>query len=83
MIKYYYTYHAEERLKQRNIRKEEIEKALNDPDSSCPGKQGELNLLKEFPDGKRLRVVVRHEKNWTKIITVIITTVNAINNVTY
>ena len=72
MIKYYFTYHAEERLKQRNIREEEIEKVLNDPDISYPGKQGELNLLKKFPDGKRLRVVVKPEKNWTKIITVLI-----------
>ena len=72
MIKYYFTFHAEERLKQRNIREEEIEKVLNDPDISYPGKQGELNLLKKFPNGKRLRVVVKREKNWTKIITVLI-----------
>jgi hypothetical protein len=72
MIRYYFTCHAEQRLKQRNIREEDIERVLNDPDSSYPGKQGELNLLKEFPDGKRLRVVVKHEKNRTKIITAII-----------
>ncbi len=72
MIKYNFTYHAEQRIKQRAIKKEEIEKVLNDPDYSYPGKQGELNLVKELSEGRKLRVVVKPEKNKTKIITAII-----------
>jgi hypothetical protein len=72
MIKYNFTYHAEQRIKQRAIKKEEIEKVLNDPDYSYPGKQGELNLVKELSEGRKLRVVVKPEKNKMKIITAII-----------
>ena len=72
MIKYNLTYHAEQRIKQRAIKKEEIEKVLNDPDYSYPGKQGELNLVKELSGGRKLRVVVKPEKNKMKIITAII-----------
>jgi len=72
MIRYILTYHAERRIKQRSIKKEEIETALNDPDYSYPGKQGELNLVKELSEGRKIRVVVRPEKNKTKIITAII-----------
>jgi hypothetical protein len=72
MIKYILTCHAELRIKQRSIKIEEIEKVLNDPDYSYPGKQGELNLVKELSEGRKIRVVVRSEKNKMKIITAII-----------
>jgi len=72
MIKYFLTYHAEQRIKQRFLKKEEIEKVLNDPDYSYPGKQGELNLVKELSEGRKIRVVVRSDKNKMKIITAII-----------
>jgi hypothetical protein len=72
MIKYKLTSHAEQRLKQRFIKREEIEKVLNDPDYSYPGKQGELNLVKELAKGRKIRVVVKHEKDKMKIITAII-----------
>ena len=72
MIKYNFTYHAEQRIKQRSIKKEEIEKVLNDPDYSYPGKQGELNLVNELSEGRKIRVVVKLEKNKMKIITAII-----------
>jgi hypothetical protein len=45
---------------------------LNDPDYSYPGKQGELNLVKELSEGRKIRVVVKPEKNKMKIITAII-----------
>jgi hypothetical protein len=72
MIKYILTYHAEQRIKQRSIKKEEIENVLNDPDYSYSGKQGELNLVKELSAGRKLRVVVKPGKNRMKIITAII-----------
>ena len=72
MIKYYLTSHAIQRIKQRNIRREDIEKVLKEPDSSYPWKQGELNLVKKFADGRKIRVVVKHGKNLAKIITAII-----------
>jgi hypothetical protein len=45
---------------------------LNDPDYSYSGKHGELNLVKEFSKGRKIRVVVKPEKNKMKIITAII-----------
>jgi hypothetical protein len=72
MIIYDFTYHAEQRVKQRSIKKEEIEKVLNNPDYSYSGKQGELNLVKGFSKGRKIRVVVKPEKNKMKIITAII-----------
>jgi len=72
MIKYFLTSHAEQRLKHRSIEKEEIERALDDPDYSYPGKQGELNLVKELSVGRKIRVVVKHERDRIKIITAII-----------
>jgi len=72
MIRYFLTSHAEQRLKHRSIEKEEIERALDDPDYSYPGKQGELNLVKELSVGRKIRVVVKHERDRIKIITAII-----------
>jgi hypothetical protein len=72
MIKYVLTSHAEQRIRHRSIKIEEIEKVLNDPDYSYPGKQGELNLVKELSERRKIRVVVRSEKNKMKIITAII-----------
>jgi hypothetical protein len=72
MIKYHLTVHAAQRLKQRFIKKEEIEEVLIDPDYSYPGKQGEMNLVKELSKGRKIRVVVKPEKGRIKIITAII-----------
>ena len=72
MINYYLTFHAEQRLIQRSIKIEEIEKALNDPDYSYPGKQGELNFVKELSKGRKIRVVAEQDKEKIKIITAII-----------
>jgi len=74
MIKYFLTSHAEQRLIHRSINKEEIEKVLDNPDYSYPGRQGELNLVKELSIGRKIRVVVKHEKEKMKIITAIIVT---------
>jgi hypothetical protein len=74
MIKYYLTSHAEQRLMHRSINKEEIERVLDNPDYSYPGRQGELSLVKELSKGRKIRVVVKHEKEKMKIITAIIVT---------
>jgi len=47
---------------------------LDNPDYSYPGRQGELNLVKELSPGRKIRVVVKHEKEMMKIITAIIVT---------
>jgi len=72
MINYYLTMHAEQRLVQRSIKKEELERALNDPDYSYPGKQGGLNFVKEVSKGRKIRVVAKQDKEKVKIITAVI-----------
>lgn len=72
MIIYALTFHAEQRIRQRSIKIKEIEKVLDDPDYSYPGAQGELNVVKELSAGRKIRVVVRPEKNKLKIITAFI-----------
>jgi len=72
MIIYYLTAHAQERLIQRSLRIEEIEKALTEPDYSYPGKQGELNFVKKLSKGKTIRVVAMPDKEKIKIITAVI-----------
>jgi hypothetical protein len=74
MINYNLTSYAEQRLRHRSIKKEEIESVLAAPDYSCPGKQGELNLVKELSRGRKIRVVAVDEKDRMKIITTIILT---------
>jgi len=37
-----------------------------------PCKQGELNLVKELSEGRKIRIVIKLEKNKMKIITAII-----------
>jgi hypothetical protein len=72
MINYYLTAHAEERLVQRSIKKVELERVLNDPDYCYPGKQGELNFVKEVSKGRKIRVVAKQAKEKVKIITAVI-----------
>ncbi|MBM3284253.1 MAG: DUF4258 domain-containing protein [Candidatus Aminicenantes bacterium] len=72
MINYYLTAHAEERLVQRSIKKEELERVLNDPDYCYPGKKGELNFVKEVSRGRKIRVVAQKDKEEVKIITAVI-----------
>ena len=72
MIRYYLTTHAEERLVQRSIKKEELERVLNDPDYCYPGRQGELNFVREVCKGRKIRVVAKQEKEKVKIITAVI-----------
>jgi len=72
MINYYLTTHAEERLVQRSIKKEELEIVLNNPDYCYPGKQGGLNFVKEVSQGRKIRVVAKRDKEKVKIITAVI-----------
>jgi len=72
MITYYLTAPAEQRLIQRSIKKEELERVLNDPDYCYPGKQGELNFVKELSKGRKIRVVANPDKKKIKIITAVI-----------
>jgi Domain of unknown function (DUF4258) len=74
MINCYLSSCAEQRLRHRSIKKEEIESVLAAPDYSYPGKQGELNFVKEPARGRKIRVVAVDEKDRLKIMTAIILT---------
>lgn len=49
MIKkgYILTNHANLRMKERNISEKELERVLESPDISYPGRRGETNVAKE------------------------------------
>jgi len=70
--KYILTRHAEERMRERNISEKEVEKALRDPDMNYPGKSGEINIIKQIKEDKKIRVVYREEKMLKIIITAIV-----------
>lgn len=72
MNKYILTRHAEERMRERNISEKEVEKALRDPDMNYPGKSGEINIIKQIKEDKKIRVVYREEKTLKIIITAIV-----------
>jgi len=70
--KYILTRHAKERMRERNISEKEVEKALRDPDMNYPGKSGEINIIKQIKEDKKIRVVYREEKMLKIIITAIV-----------
>ncbi|MCD6517594.1 MAG: DUF4258 domain-containing protein, partial [Candidatus Aminicenantes bacterium] len=70
--KYILTRHAEERMRERNISEKEVEKALRNPDMNYPGKSGEINIIKQIKEDKKIRVVYREEKMLKIIITAIV-----------
>lgn len=72
MNKYILTRHAEERMRERNISEKEVEKALRNPDINYPGKRGEINIIKQIKEDKKIRVVYREEKMLKIIITAIV-----------
>lgn len=72
MNKYILTRHAKERMRERNISEKEVEKALRNPDINYPGKSGEINIIKQIKEDKKIRVVYREEKMLKIIITAIV-----------
>jgi hypothetical protein len=70
--KYILTRHAKERMRERNISQKEVEKALRNPDINYPGKRGEINIIKQIKEDKKIRVVYREEKTRKIIITAIV-----------
>ena len=72
MNKYILTRHAKERMRERNISEKEVEKALRNPDINYPGKRGEINIIKQIKEDKKIRVVYREEKMLKIIITAIV-----------
>jgi hypothetical protein len=66
---YILTDHAKQRMKERNISPRDLEIALESPDISYIGKQGEINVVKEIGKGKKIRVVYVFEGMKKIIIT--------------
>jgi len=70
MIKdYILTNHAKLRMKERNISEKELERVLESPDISYPGRHGETNVAKEVEKGKNVRVTYVVKKKKKIIIT--------------
>jgi len=71
MIKkdYILTNHAKLRMKERNISEKELERVLESPDISYPGRRGETNVAKEVEKGKNVRVTYVVKKKKKIIIT--------------
>ena len=66
---YILTNHAKLRMKERNISEKELERVLESPDISCPGRRGETNVAKEVEKGKNVRVTYVVKKKKKIIIT--------------
>ena len=54
---YILTAHAKQRMAERNVSIDNLEAALENPDISYKGKQGEINIIKVIRNGKKIRVV--------------------------
>lgn len=66
----YYTKHAQIRMKQRGISKEQVEMCLNSPIESYPDAKGKMVYAKNFA-GRLIRIIVKQKtaNNWL-VITV-------------
>ena len=54
---YILTDHAKQRMEERNISVKDLKDALEYPDITYAGKQGEINVVKEIGKAKKIRVV--------------------------
>ena len=54
---YILTDHARQRMEERNIAAKDLKAALEHPDISYEGKQGEINVVKEIGKDMQIRVV--------------------------
>jgi len=68
MKKVKYTKHASQKLKERNIDKIDIKKALNNPDKSINNING-TKIVHKINNKKLLRVIYRDDENCYLIIT--------------
>lgn len=66
---YILTNHARLRMKERNISEKELEEVLKSPDFSYPGRRGEINVVKDIKDGKKVRITYVMERKKKIIIT--------------
>lgn len=66
---YILTNHARLRMKERNISEKELEEVLKSPDFPYPGRRGEINVVKEIKDGKKVRITCVMERKKKIIIT--------------
>ena len=69
---YILTDHAKQRMEERSISVNDLEVALEYPDISYKGKQGEINVVKKMGRGKKIRVVYIREGKKKIIITAIL-----------
>ena len=67
-MKIEYTYHAEKRLKERNIKKEDVQTIIEFPEYTV--KIGEEIEAHKKINGRRIKVVYIEKVNYIKVITV-------------
>jgi hypothetical protein len=63
-----YTDHAEENLDDREIKKEEVESAINNPDEIIDGGK-KRKIIHKAKNGKLLRVICEGDKKAYKVVT--------------
>lgn len=69
---YFFTLHAFKRFKQKHIRQDNLEDAIDHYDKSNYDKEGNIRLVRALPDGRSLRIHVARDSNPLRIITIII-----------
>ena len=69
---YFFTIHAFKRFKQKSIRQEDLEDAIDHYDRNDYDKEGNIRLTRALPDGRSLRVHVAKDSSPLRIITIII-----------
>jgi hypothetical protein len=69
---YILTKHAKQRMKERGISEEEVERVLKNPNISIPGQRGEMIVEKTIKRGRRIRVIYKKERKAKIILTAIL-----------
>lgn len=68
---YRLTNHARNRMIQRQIKKKDVDRVLDAYDMSYSDRKGNLCLIGELENGKRLRLVIAKDSDPLEIITLI------------
>lgn len=70
--RYFFTLHALKRFKQKRIRQEDLEDAIDHYDKSDYDTEGNIRLIRALTDGRSLRIHIARDSNPSGIITIII-----------
>ena len=68
--KYFFTIQGLKRFKQRRVRQEDLEDAIDHYGGSGYDKEGNIRLIRALPDGRSLRIHVAKDSDPLRIITI-------------